>query len=211
MDYKEMGGRNMEHMTNIQYIILHHTGVKTIQMGEKEHFQSIQNALLAKYGKKFVLQYHHVVGHHGTVFKGQPVGQVCPHVGYDQDENNIHNWNALGVCCMGNFEEEFMKPTQFHTLVDLLRDLKTKYSIPNFRILPHNAIIPTLCPGKHFPTKELLQSINEKPWYDEAVQFCIQQGIMTGDEDGFRPDDPVLRAELASVLYRMHYQKETRR
>ena len=200
----------MERMTQIQYIVLHHTGVNTSKMGEKEHFQALQNATHNKYGNQFVLQYHHVVGYHGSLFKGQPEKQVCPHVGYDQNENSIHNWNALGVCCMGNFEEEFMKPSQFQTLVDLLRELKTKYSIPNFHILPHNAIIPTLCPGEHYPYNEIINSISEKPWYDEAVQFCIQKGIMTGDEDGFRPDDPVLRAELASVLFRMYNLKEVR-
>lgn len=206
-----MGGRNLEPMTSIQYIILHHSGINSSKLGEADHFQSIQNTLHLKYGSQFVLQYHHVVGYRGTLFKGQPEGEVCPHVGYDQYENDIHNWNSLGVCCMGNFEEEFMKPVQYESLVKLLRQLKIKYSIPNFRILPHNSIIPTLCPGVHYPYNEIMSSIIEKPWYDEAVEFCLQKGIMTGDEDGFRPDDPVLRAELASVLYRMVHLEEARR
>ncbi|HPJ13394.1 MAG TPA: N-acetylmuramoyl-L-alanine amidase [Caldisericia bacterium] len=197
-------------MTSIQYIILHHSGIHSNKMGEKEHYKAIENKLHQEYGSRFVLQYHHVIGHQGTHFKGQPEGLVCPHVGFDRFENDINNWNSLGVCCMGNFEKEFMKPVQFQSLVKVLRQLKIKHGIPNFRIHPHNSIIPTLCPGEHYPYNDIMNSVLEKPWYDEAVEFCMKKGIMTGDEDGFRPDDPVIRAELASVLYRMYHLEDNK-
>lgn len=41
-------------------------------------------------------------------------------------------------------------------------------------------------------------------WAEEAIDFCIAHGLMQGYEDGsFRPDQPVTRAELATVIWRV--------
>ena len=41
-------------------------------------------------------------------------------------------------------------------------------------------------------------------WYAEAVEWAADQGIMSGYDDGrFGPEDPVTRAQLATVLQRM--------
>ena len=39
-----------------------------------------------------------------------------------------------------------------------------------------------------------------KPWYADAMQWADQAGLI---RDG-RPNDPVTRAELATVLYRIY-------
>lgn len=44
----------------------------------------------------------------------------------------------------------------------------------------------------------------EGHWAEEHIRWAIQQGIMTGYEDGtWQPDRPVTRAELAAVLHRL--------
>ena len=41
-------------------------------------------------------------------------------------------------------------------------------------------------------------------WYAEAVEWAADQGLMSGYGDGrFGPDDPVTRAQLATVLQRL--------
>lgn len=40
-------------------------------------------------------------------------------------------------------------------------------------------------------------------WYEEALLWAVQNGIIAGHEDGtFKPDDPLTRAQIVSVLYR---------
>ena len=41
-------------------------------------------------------------------------------------------------------------------------------------------------------------------WAEDAIDFCVAHGLMQGYEDGsFRPDQPVTRAELATVIWRV--------
>ena len=45
-------------------------------------------------------------------------------------------------------------------------------------------------------------------WAEEAINWCIERGLMLGYEDGsFRPDQPVTRGELAAVLRRLEGEK----
>lgn len=42
-------------------------------------------------------------------------------------------------------------------------------------------------------------------WYAEALEWAVTAGIIAGCEDGtFRPDAPLTRAQLVSILYRYH-------
>ena len=40
-------------------------------------------------------------------------------------------------------------------------------------------------------------------WYEEAVNWCSDHGIMSGSGASFEPDDTMSRAMLATVLYRV--------
>ena len=41
-------------------------------------------------------------------------------------------------------------------------------------------------------------------WAEKSIRWCVEHGLMTGYPDGsFRPDKPVTRAELATVLRRL--------
>ena len=222
----------MYKMNRVNYVVLHHTGIDTGLLSENNHYGSLKNVIQHNYGNKFPLAYHYVIGYEGTIFSGQKEGIVCPHCGVDQGEGAINNWNALGVSCMGNFDNEKMKQVQFESLIILLERLQKKYPIPlavNFSLekhfIKHRTIANTNCPGRLFPYLDVLQRLNSsrklnnsgnienennsqpkitpRNWFEDPVNFCLSNGIMTGDEDGFRPMEPVTRAELASVLYRL--------
>ncbi|MCK5848149.1 MAG: N-acetylmuramoyl-L-alanine amidase [Caldisericia bacterium] len=222
----------MYEMSRIKYVVLHHTGINTHLLSENKHFGSLKNEIRSRYGYTFPLAYHYVVGFNGTIFTGQKEGLVSPHCGLDKGEGEITNWNALGISCMGNFDNEEMKQIQFKALIALLRNIQKKYPTPlaaNLSLtrcfVKHKSIVRTNCPGKYFPYLGVLQELNtsknslkvgdnnkkegfqdkrvSKNWFDDPVKFCLDNGIMTGDEDGFRPYDPVSRVELASVLFRL--------
>ena len=38
-------------------------------------------------------------------------------------------------------------------------------------------------------------------WYTEAVDYCLEHGLMRGADGLFRPEDTMTRAMLAQVLY----------
>ena len=46
-------------------------------------------------------------------------------------------------------------------------------------------------------------------WAEEDIRWCVEHGFMKGYPDGsFRPDQPVTRAELATVIRRLAEEKE---
>ena len=46
-------------------------------------------------------------------------------------------------------------------------------------------------------------------WAEESIRWCMEHGLMKGYPDGsFKPDKPVTRAELATVLRRLAEEKE---
>ncbi len=41
-------------------------------------------------------------------------------------------------------------------------------------------------------------------WYAEAIQYCCEEGLMTGTSDtAFSPEAPLTRAMLTTILHRM--------
>lgn len=52
---------------------------------------------------------------------------------------------------------------------------------------------------------EMFDDVKQDKWYAEAVEYCTEHGLMQGDGNGkFRPEDSVTRAELATVIARLH-------
>jgi hypothetical protein len=137
----------------------------------------------------------------------------------DKNEGIINNWNSLGICCIGNFDEETMPILQFNSLVTLLKSLNRKYEILKTSIFKHSSLVATACPRKNFPFESTLQEVymdpkiypdvSEKDWYYKPVKFCKDKKFMNGDEFGFRPDDKVTRAELAATIYKVFHQEES--
>lgn len=200
-------------MNKIEYLILHHSGVETSKLNDDGHYQSMINTLRNRHGNKFKAEYHYFIGE-SEIFQGQPEGEVCPHAGFDIGEARVNNWNALGVCCAGNYEDEYMKPYQQRLLVAVVKKLVNKYKIPSTKILRHKDLLNTLCPGKNFPFKQVIQEVynmksfpdvDQSRWSYEGIKYAVESGIMTGDTDGkFYPERPLTREELCVVLKRLH-------
>ena len=70
----------------------------------------------------------------------------------------------------------------------------------------HRWFAATGCPGDWLMSRmdklaeTVTQRLTPKPWYAEAMEWAAEAGLI---RDG-RPDDPVTRAELATVLYRIY-------
>jgi len=66
------------------------------------------------------------------------------------------NYKGIGICLVGNFDNERVSPKELESLVYLVNTLKKYYDISNSNILGHGQVkgAATNCPGKNFPWEE---------------------------------------------------------
>ncbi len=153
-----------------KYIVLHHRGGD----GDVEsiHRQHLKNGYSG-------IGYHFYVRKDGQVFQGRPKENVGAHC-----LNN--NYNSLGICFEGNFENEEMGYAQKKAGAELVLYLKKLYA--DARVVCHRDMLATACPGKNFPvdaikssetvTRKMLTSANDITWE-------LSQKIEILDIDGF--------------------------
>lgn len=106
--------------------------------------RSIQNAHMngknTGYGD---IGYHFVIDPFGHVFQGRELMWQGAH---SLGVNNIQN---IGVCLIGNFDNE--KPTEaaLDALRKVLDSLRSQYKIPRSNVIGHCDLKSTECPGKY--------------------------------------------------------------
>ena len=87
--------------------------------------------------------YHFFVDPWGRIFQGRELRYQGAHAG---GSNNVGN---VGICLIGNFDEE--RPTQaaLETLETLVGTLRSRYGIPATGVVAHSDLKSTNCPGRH--------------------------------------------------------------
>jgi hypothetical protein len=87
--------------------------------------------------------YHFVIDPYGRVFQGRDLTWQGAHAAGD---NNIQN---IGVCAIGNFDEE--KPTKaaLDALRRLLDNLRSTWKITKSQVFTHQELKSTECPGRN--------------------------------------------------------------
>ena len=66
-----------------------------------------------------------------------------------------YNANSIGICLVGNFETGRPTPNQIASLTELVHYLKNDKLRGACRFLVHKELETTLCPGRHFPLREM--------------------------------------------------------
>lgn len=89
----------------------------------------------------FFVGYHYVINHEGKVTQTRK-----------DDEEGAHskgiNFESIGICLEGNFDEELPTEEQKTSLGKLLVELCQKYKLDVTDIYPHRAFRDTECYGK---------------------------------------------------------------
>jgi len=87
--------------------------------------------------------YHFVIDPYGRVFEGRELTWQGAH---SAGANNVQN---IGICLIGNFDEE--KPTKaaLDKLRQLIDNLRSKYKIARSQVLTHQELKKTECPGRN--------------------------------------------------------------
>lgn len=143
--------------TRWTHIIVHHsaTFAGNAEIFDKQHHQR---------GFWNGLGYHFVIDN-GT--NNRRDGQV--EIGHrwtrqmDGAHCNAMNMNkvGIGVCLVGNFDEDSPSPAQFQALTALVAQLKRQFNIPTENILRHNMVTgkATDCPGNRFPWETFKEKV----------------------------------------------------
>jgi len=144
-----------------KYIVIHHSAGN---YGNIEFLQKIHRQRQSK-DPIDAIPYHYVIGNGN----GLKMGEVANDW---RKENNIwgahvsgrnsdRNFRGLGICLIGNFEENEVPEAQYQSLVKLTKQLMAKHNILAENLSGHG-LTPgetTLCPGKHFPMERFIRDV----------------------------------------------------
>ncbi|MFN9786085.1 MAG: peptidoglycan recognition family protein [Planctomycetia bacterium] len=87
--------------------------------------------------------YHYLIDPYGRVFEGRQIQWQGAHA---NKENNIQN---IGVCLLGNFEQQKPAGPALEALERVLGSLRAKYKIGLDRVYLHGEFRGTDCPGEN--------------------------------------------------------------
>ncbi len=134
---------NHSAMKEVEGILLHNSGVSVLQSIEVIHNYHKSKGWAG-------IGYQYYVRKDGSVYRGRPenmAGAHCPGV----------NSNSIGICAEGNFNEETMPEVQKQAIIELVKDIKSRYDIK--WIKGHREILATSCPGENFPLEEIKNAV----------------------------------------------------
>lgn len=74
------------------------------------------------------------------------------------------NTKGIGICLVGNFNEERPTKEQMASLAYLVNELRSYYKIPKSKILGHRDVAgsQTECPGQNFPWNQFIRSLEKR-------------------------------------------------
>ena len=108
--------------------------------------------------------YHFYVRKDGSIYAGRPIDMIGAHA-------RGSNFNSVGICFEGNFENETMTDAQKNAGKEIVAYVKELYGITIVKC--HREVNATDCPGKNFPFEEIANATsnhdswkqNEKGWW----------------------------------------------
>lgn len=154
-------------MRQWQYIMIHHSLTKDTQTVSWNAIRRYHVDILGwnDIGYHFGVER---VGDEFQILEGRPLSENGAHC-------KQHNMNAkaIGICCIGNFDE-YPPPTgQMLALRTLCVDLCKKFSLlPSENIVMHRQFAPyKTCPGKLFPFQEFVNSLQDEIFHIEDTKI----------------------------------------
>ncbi len=132
------------------------------------------------------------------------------------------NYKSVGIETIGNFDSENPKTSKsMRNSIKLMAMLCEIYKLdPNKDIFTHNMVEYKSCPGSKVDlnwikseVKKEMNGNNEedckdlpaKPYQEEALKFCVDNGILTGDSEGnLMSQCNLTRGDMAVMLFRFY-------
>jgi hypothetical protein len=136
---------NLNPMLPVRYITLHHDGMSPFLAKDQSSAAArIELIRVSHRGHDWAdIGYHFVVDRGGRVWEGRDLKWQGAHV-------KNHNEGNIGVCCLGNFDEQSPSDQQLEAAERIISCLMQKYDVPVRRVLSHQEWqgARTACPGR---------------------------------------------------------------
>ncbi len=145
------------------FLVLHHSATAS---GSVESIQEAHVLRKDASGKPWRgIGYHFVIGNG----QGMDDGAVEPtfrwreqlpgaHAGVDE-----YNSQGIGICLIGNFENEPPTRAQIASVKELVGLLSREYGIGVDEVIPHRDVKATACPGELFPLEDIRRVCSDSP------------------------------------------------
>lgn len=140
-------------------IVLHHSAT---EQGDVASIDAVHRGKRDPSGKAWLgIGYHFVVGNGRKMADGE----VQPTFRWQQQLAGAHagqrdyNENGIGICVIGNFDEAAPTARQMTAVRDLIKTLAARHAIPRERIVRHQDVTATACPGRLFPWDQAVSGV----------------------------------------------------
>ncbi|MEX2113774.1 MAG: peptidoglycan recognition family protein [Pirellulales bacterium] len=142
-----------------KFIVLHHsaTGTGDVASIDQAHRQQKDSQ-----GRPWLgIGYHFVVGNGHAMGDGevQATFRWREQLAGAHAGTREYNEHGIGICLIGNFEDHAPTTKQIDAARDLVRRLAERHAIPRERIVRHQEIQATACPGRQFPWEQVLLDV----------------------------------------------------
>jgi len=130
-------------------ITVHHSALPSLQLrslgASSEEVRDIQTVHMRD--KDFGdIGYHFLIDPTGRIYKGRDLGYQGAHAGGAGGANNVGN---IGICLLGDFDNERPDPRALASLEELLGALRSRHGIAAGRVKGHQDYKATQCPGRN--------------------------------------------------------------
>jgi hypothetical protein len=143
-------------------IVLHHSATSG---GSVESIDAVHRRQTDAAGKPWLgIGYHFVVGNGRSMADGE----IQPTFRWQQQLTGAHagkrdeNERGIGICLIGNFDETHPTARQLEAVQNLVKTLSARYAIPRQRVLRHQDVGSTRCPGRLFPWEQVVAGVADK-------------------------------------------------
>jgi hypothetical protein len=131
------------------------------------------------------LGYHFVIGNGTDTGDGQvEVGPRWPRQkwgAHAKTPDNRFNNYGIGICLVGNFDNERPTRAQMQSLSRLVAHLMKTYRIPADRVLGHGETKATDCPGRHLSIADVKRQATALAGMDDAPERVAASAEMLKD------------------------------
>lgn len=136
-------------LSDISMVVVHHSATRE---GSPEAFARYHVETNGWPG----IGYHYVIARDGTVYKTNKASTVSYHA-------SGYNARSIGVCLVGNFDQERPPAEQMEALVELVRGLMAAFAVPVERVIGHREVPGTRksCPGRNVDMDALRAKLRE--------------------------------------------------
>ncbi len=144
-------------------IVLHHSATAA---GDVNSIDAAHRLNRDRQGNPWLgIGYHFVVGNGHKMADGEvrPTFRWLQQLAGAHAGRSEHNEHGIGICLIGNFEASEPTARQWAAARSLVQSLAARHAIGRDRIVRHQDVQSTACPGRMFRWEQFLAEVSAPP------------------------------------------------